>query len=238
MKLFDFLQDCVAAGAVLFLIVNMSGQDDPAYATGPLPRASGYASGPQTLPPSATDLRYGEAGLLPSNRGPAARELQDSLDALDRELDAILSDPSGPSGGNGFGDGRGVGQVKRTPIAPLTLPPPGQEPGELGDVIRHAMPMPDAGDYNLDQDRPLLDDTMPWETTRVPMQPTGSSAKSRQYGAAPSASRPLMPRRVETLPPPAAEESGLEEFGASLDRQASRRGRSRIAAPPSPRRVR
>ena len=188
MKLFDFLQDCVAIGAVLFLVAAMTDDDETAT-----PGSSAVAATAGQLSGSATATPEGAFEL--------------DLDALERELDDLLADNPGSLGRDvdPFGERLRDGSTAARPT--LSAPAVTRQP----DVVREVLPMPDASDYDLQGER-LLPTVMPWQRQPVAAQPQGS--QHRAAGPAPAASSPLSTPRGQ----PVDDGFDLEAFGASVGR--------------------
>ena len=215
MKLFDFLQDCVAIGAVLFLVSAMTGDDS---GTG-LDGAAGREA-------SSPGLAAGQlSGSAVQTLGPVGESMGLDLDALERELDDLLADNPASldaAAADPFGKRLSDGSTAARPTlrAPVTPRQP--------DVVREVLPMPDASDYDLQGDR-LLPTVMPWQRQPVAAQPRGS--QHRAAGSAPSASGPISTPRTQ----PPSDRFDLEAFGASVGRDLLD---GLANAPAAPKRVR
>ena len=225
MKLFDFLQDCVAIAAVLSLVAFMTADSGDATDSPQLSNSQPASSQLAATSPSDT----APLGTAPSE----SQIVSKSLDALEAELRGLLAAPIpelSETPGNGFEQPEafevpeGVARIappatgyRDVPIQPTPQP---ARPLEASAPVERAVPLvPDAYGYDLSESVPGEEfDLSEMMGSRPQRQPAASGAQRRSGGEAPSASRPMRNRPIHTLPPPPMddEESGLQPFGASL----------------------
>lgn len=207
MKLFDYLQDCVAIGAVLVFVQVMTADDDTAGSAVPSP-LDGLVS--QTLPsgdllqdPSGR-LRIGPNGEVTLSDGSrsAIDEVDATLSALERRLDGLLA---------------GSGNADPARLAPELQAPelPAPDSFRSRDVVREVAPMPDAADYRFDAEQPLVPQSLPWSSSEKP-----SSAHRPGGLRTPSGSQPIGP--VPTLESDDFNPFGTTAIGDAFDDVATR----------------
>ena len=196
-SVFDFLQDCVAIGAVLALVVVMTADDEDAATV----------AATQSAAISQAPLDAATSDALARLDAELREQLAAPIIELEEPRQTPVIEASTPAGKPVAADPF-AGAFERFSDAV-------EVPTDSVPIVRAVPPLPDASDYTLSNES-LLPDTLPWQKPAVPR---ADAPGRRRGGVPPAASRPLIPRAMQPLSAPPVDEAddSLSPFGSSID---------------------